>query len=153
MHGLLSLHAWYHSPVGGVCAKCAATVWYVTSLHSSMYCTLSGLHRVSSCPTFRLSMTWFACTTGFIGPQAHRFFQELIGEPQTYHYILQHGHLPSQYPLFPLWQFLVFMPGTRAHTGVLITVVVVGFNVQYMGQLQLNTTYLIHIFFCFINDA
>ena len=28
-------------------------------------------------------------TTGFFGPQAHRFFQELIGEPQSYHYILQ----------------------------------------------------------------
>ena len=61
MYGLLSLHPWYHSPVGGVCAKRAATVWYVTSLHSSVYCTLSGLHRVSSHPTFRPSMTWFAC--------------------------------------------------------------------------------------------
>ena len=115
MHGLLSLHPWYHSPVGGVCAKRAATVWYVTSLHSSMYCTLSGLHRVSSHPTFRPSITWFACNYHRIfGPQAHRFFQELIGEPQSYHYILQltvvavqRGntvamHLPSQYPLFPL---------------------------------------------------
>ena len=59
--------------------------------------------------------------TGFFGPQAHRFFQELIGEPQSYHHILQLIVVAVQ-------------RGNMHGTGATI-VIVVGFNVQYIGQL------------------